>query len=109
MTLYLIASNVYNSVEGPFNRGFSYIEIWMIGAQFPILVAIFEYGVLLSLKKYVKSRGDIHKVESDEQETSDTIIMKNIDEVAKKVDKVTFFSLLIFITLFNVIYWCGVI
>ena len=44
VTLYLISENVYNSVEAPRNRGFSYIEIWMLGSQFPILLALFEYG-----------------------------------------------------------------
>ena len=54
MTLYLISANVYNSVEAPKGRGFSYIEIWMVGTQFPILLALFEYGLILCLKKYEK-------------------------------------------------------
>ena len=37
LTLYLISANVYNSVDAPNSRGFSYIEIWMLGTQFPIL------------------------------------------------------------------------
>ena len=40
VTLYLISTNVYNSVEAPKIRGFSYIETWMIGTQIPILVSI---------------------------------------------------------------------
>ena len=52
MTLDLIATNVYNSVKAPTKRGFSYIEIWMIGVQIPILLGIFEYAILLALKKY---------------------------------------------------------
>ena len=43
---------MYNSVEAPTQRGFSYIEIWLIGIQIPILVAIFEYGTILAMKKY---------------------------------------------------------
>ena len=54
MTLYLISTNVYNSVEAPNGRGFSYIEIWMVGTQFPILLALCEYGFILCLKKYEK-------------------------------------------------------
>ena len=38
VTLDLIATNVYNSVKAPTKRGFSYIEIWMIGVQIPILL-----------------------------------------------------------------------
>ena len=52
ITLYLIATNVYNSINAPSQRGFSYIEIWMIGIQFPMLVGIIEYGILLAMKKY---------------------------------------------------------
>ena len=51
VTLYLISANVYNSVNAPSGRGFSYIEIWIIGAQFPILLALCEYGIILYYKK----------------------------------------------------------
>ena len=39
-------------MKAPAERGFSYIEIWMIGIQIPILTGLIEYGVLLSFKKY---------------------------------------------------------
>merc|ERR1712241_361525 len=54
VTLYLISANVYNSVDAPKGRGFSYIEIWMLGAQFPIILALCEYGFLLYLIKVFK-------------------------------------------------------
>ena len=54
VTLYLISANVYNSVEAPDGRGFSYIEKWMIGTQFPILLALCQYGFVLHLKKVDK-------------------------------------------------------
>ena len=54
VTLYLISANVYNSVEAPKGRGFSYIEIWMVGTQFPILLALCQYGFVLYLKKVDK-------------------------------------------------------
>ena len=54
VTLYLISANVYNSVNAPNGRGFSYIEIWMLGSQFPILLALFEYGLILLVKKVDK-------------------------------------------------------
>merc|ERR1712008_241988 len=50
LMLYLISTNVYNSVEAPTNRGFSYIEVWQLGTQFPILLAFFEYGFVLLWK-----------------------------------------------------------
>ena len=54
VTLYLISANVYNAVEAPPTRGFSYIEVWMLGTQAPILLALSEYGFILLLKKVAK-------------------------------------------------------
>ena len=75
VTLYLISANVYNSVDAPKNRGFSYIEIWMLGTQFPILLALIEYGFVLYMKKVTKV--------SDENYTN------NYEEEIKKLDLVT--------------------
>ena len=47
VTLFLISSNVYASVNAPSSRGFSYIEVWIIGSQVPIVIALFEYGCIL--------------------------------------------------------------
>ena len=85
VTLDLIATNVYNSVEAPTQRGLSYIEIWMIGVQIPILVGIFEYGILLAMRKYYKSM--------------------DIYSLGKAMDKWTFTASLIFVFLFNIFYW----
>ena len=107
MTLYLIAINVYNSVKAPANRGFSYIEMWFIGVQIPILVAIFEYGILLAMRKYYK--GNMIKVSSDmgnkhskQRYNSNGFDM---DSLAKMVDKWTFIGSLTFLLIFNIIYW----
>ena len=40
VTLFLISSNVYNSLDAPQGRGFSFIEIWLVGAQGPIILAL---------------------------------------------------------------------
>ena len=55
LTLFLISANVYNSVEAPDDSGFSYIDIWMVGTQFPILLALCQYGFVLYLKKVEKT------------------------------------------------------
>ena len=61
VTLYLISTNVYNSVDAPQDRGFSNIEVWMIGAQFPIILALCQYGFVLYLKKHAnKARNQSH-------------------------------------------------
>ena len=57
VTLFLISSNVYNSLNAPQGRGFSYIEIWLVGAQGPILLAIVEYGIILAWKQHSKKFG----------------------------------------------------
>ena len=53
VTLFLISSNTYNSItkDIPHDRGFSYIEMWLIGTQGNILVALIEYAFLLAWKK----------------------------------------------------------
>ena len=38
--------------KAPQNRGFSFIEIWFVGIQAPIFLAILEYGILLGIKKF---------------------------------------------------------
>ena len=50
--IYLMQINTYNSVQAPPNRGFSMIETWFVGIQIPILFAILQYGIILTLKKY---------------------------------------------------------
>ena len=54
VTLFLISSNVYNSLDAPSARGFSYVEMWLFGAQGPIIFAILEYGIILGIKMHSK-------------------------------------------------------
>ena len=91
VTLYLISANVYNSVDAPKNRGFSYIEIWMLGSQVPILIALLEYGYVLYLKKVVKI--------SNQDE------MKIFEDKIKKLDLVTMIFSFCSFTMFASIYW----
>ena len=91
VTLYLISANVYNSVDAPKNRGFSYIEIWMLGTQFPILAALLEYGFVLYLKKIVKIL--------DQNE------LKIFEEKIKKLDLATMIFSFCSFMIFASIYW----
>ena len=102
MTLDLIATNVYNSVSAPKSRGFSNIEIWYIGVQVPILIAIFEYGILLTMKRYLlKADFNIVTPMITPEE------MKNLDinAIGKCMDKWTFAFCLVFMISFNILYW----
>ena len=52
VTLFLISSNVYTSVKAPSERGFSFLEVWVLGSHGVIFSAILEYGFVLGWKKY---------------------------------------------------------
>ena len=91
VTLYLISANVYNSVDAPKNRGFSYIEIWIFGSQFPILLALLEYGFVLLLKKVLKL--------SNQNEA------KIFEENVKILDLATMILSFCFFVIFASIYW----
>ena len=112
ITLDLIASNVYNSVKGPDQRGFSYIEIWNLGVQFPILLAIFEFGVILGIKRY--QQNCIYKAKTIKVTSSKighlNVIGKglndwNVDQIARVMDMWTFIGSATFIIIFNAVYW----
>ncbi len=54
ITLFLIIVNTYGNVleSSPPNRGFGLIELWMMGAQFPVFFAMLQYGyILYQIKK----------------------------------------------------------
>ena len=99
VTLYLISTNVYNSVEAPNVRGFSYIEIWMIGTQIPILIALLEYGFILYLKKVVKKSGTQTEIlQSGNQE-------RILDDKIRKLDFATMIISFLYFTIFASLYW----
>ena len=99
VTLYLISANVYNSVDAPNGRGFSYIEIWMLGAQFPILLALCEYGFVLYLKKVAK------KSEEETMSVDIVNVKPGLDDKIKKLDFATMIFSFIFFVIFCSSYW----
>lgn len=102
VTLYLIAANVYNSVNAPESRGFSYIELYAMCVQIIILFAITEYGVVLAMLKYsINSRSS----ESREEEERKFWLQKRL----KSVDQWSFLITSIFILLFNMSYWPAIV
>ena len=109
ITLDLIATNTYNSVKAPSGRGFSYIEIWLIGIQIPILLAIFEYGILLTIKRISKqevAQTKIHVISSGTETQIRSRKLRDMDQIGKTMDKWTFFGSLCFMIIFNIVYWC---
>ena len=98
ITLDLIAMNTYNSVKAPPGRGFSYIEIWLVGIQIPILLAIAEYGILLTMK-----RG--HQKQTEQTDTEPQKEKWDLDRIGKTMDKWTFVASISFTIVFNLVYW----
>ena len=99
VTLYLISANVYNAVEAPKSRGFSFIEIWMIGAQIPILLALVEYGFVLYLKKISK------KFENKTEMLELGKPKQTLDDKIKKLDFATMIISFVYFITFASIYW----
>ena len=97
VTLHLIAANIYISVEGPRQRGFSYIEIWMVGMQVPILMAVIEYGIILAMKKQDTKRLNLRKISITSQ-----IAMYDFEKI---VDKWICYGSFAYIIIFNCAYW----
>ena len=107
VTLFLISTNVYSSINAPPERGFSYIELWMVGMQLPICIALVEYSIILGMKKYH------NKIDSGE---NSQLFMKrsSYKELKKNEDTNTFhksmdmiFSILsmIYYMIFCLCYW----
>ena len=92
ITLFLILTNVYNSVEAPDGRGFSLIEVWLLGTSFPILAAIMEYAYIMNLQNKMRPM-------SYGKELEDHL------GYLKKVDKVAFISCSVYLLIFFLVYW----
>ena len=119
VTLYLISAVVYNSVDAPSGRGFSNIEVWMLGAQFPILLALCEYGFVLFLKKHAnKYQNQVQIITSDPNQVQTMTLDQNqvqtvtpddqgvkLDERIKRLDSTTMIFSFLFFTTFALVYW----
>ena len=109
VTLFLISSNVYNSVNAPEKRGFSYIETWMIGAQGVILFALLEYGLVLGWKKYSKegsnAAGATIKSKNRIDKSTWIVNEKTTDEKIAKLDLIALFISTFLFLCFNIYYW----
>ena len=99
VTLYLISTNVYNSVDAPQRRGFSYIELWMFISQFPILLALCEYGYVLLLKKTEKKNLHTNQTLNLEEQKP------HLDEIIKRLDFLSMIISLTFFVFFASLYW----
>lgn len=90
ITLCLISFNVYNAVDAPPSRGFSYIELWMIGMEIPIVLALLEYSFILGMKRSLGAR-----LKS----------FGNIDRAIARIDVATMIISMIYFIAFSLSYW----
>ena len=112
VTLFLISSNIYSSLQAPQTRGFSYLDVWMVGVNGLILFAIFEYGIILAWKKYSNgttsvSNNDI-KTKLITQRTKNSWFIINEmtkEEKIKIIDMFSFVMSIVFFILFYMCYW----
>ena len=98
ITLYLISANVYISVEAPHPRDFGLIDIWMIGTQIPILLAVCEYGFILFLKKTHKK--EANQIKSIRVEDSKSKLDKRIEKLDFATMIFSFLYFIIFATFY---------
>ena len=112
VTLYLISSNVYSSLQAPIQRGFSYIEIFLIGTQGVIFFAILEYGFVLAWMKYSNIFNESGKkvISSNSNQKKGswfTDSQMSLDIKIKVVDMISLIISVVFFLLFNAIYWAN--
>ena len=98
VTLFLISSNVYTSVKAPSQRGFSFLEVWVLGSQGIIFLAILEYGFVLGWKKYGNENDVKPLAGKGFSSTSKHEQIKFIDMISLILSILGFFC-------FNVVYW----
>ena len=88
VTVCLIITNTYNSINDGPNRGFSHIEVWYIGIEVPVFIGIIEYGAILALMKFGNS-----------------IIKVDHHVLYQKLDLFTCAASAIILIGFNILFW----
>ena len=101
ITLYLIMANTYSSVQnsGPQDRNFGVIEIWMIGCQFSVFMAMAEYAVILYMMKR------IHDGECEKRQKTQLKEKCCKQQMYKSWDNYCMVILPILFVIFNLTFW----
>ena len=90
ITLCLISFNVYNAIDAPPKRGFSYIEVWMVGMEIPIIFALLEYSIILGLKRCSHKKFKF---------------FGNIEKTAAQIDSISSVLSISYMISFSMCYW----
>ena len=94
VTIFLVETIIYGSVEGPSTREFSYIEVWYAGVLIPIVFALIEYGITLGVMKY---KGKNRELKNFAEGTT-------VEDVFNIADLTSFICCAVFILIFFVTY-----
>ena len=94
ITLNLISFIVYGTIDAPPSRGFSYVEVWIVGMVSIISLAILEYCFILGLKRV---NGLLCLCNRP--------LLKNIDLVITMIDFVSLIISVLVFLLFVILYW----
>ena len=101
VTLSLINSNIYTNIDAPPEQDFSQIEVWMIGVQVVIILALIEYGFLLAWKRFNLTLPKGCKNVKKKAWAMET----TLDDKMKMIDCLTFVLSISFFAIFNFYYW----
>ena len=94
LTLGLISMTIYVALEAPSQRGMSYVEIWIIGMQIPMLITIIESGcIMIIMKKKENKISDLKNQETDWL------------RLFQKLDIIVALVLLVYFFVFQVVFW----
>ena len=93
LTVFLIITNNYNSIKAPDDRGFSFIEIWMVGIYLQILFAIIEYAYLMA-----KNRKKVMTMYPNAEQD-------RVKELSQMLDQKAVIFSLIYFFIFQCAYW----
>ena len=94
ITIFLINTNIYNSVNAPKDRGLSFIEMWILGIDFQILAAIIEYSYVILQKRKRVSVMDYDSVEDTDY-----------DSKLRMIDRYSLIASFAYFIMFQTIFW----
>ena len=80
VTIFLIVTGIYKTVEAPSKRGYGIIELYYAIVQVPIIIALVEYGIILAILKYKDGHEEVKIFGKT----------KIINDILSKVDLISF-------------------
>ena len=86
-------------MAAPKSRGFSYIELWFVGVQVPIVFALLEYGIILAI---LRKKDNSSSMRIPGKKSGKWYHVVNLIFTA---DVLSFVVSLLYFAIFNFVYW----